>query len=138
MNDAIYEVTSQSESNWRTRRRLTSQGDRYPIGEVESGFGIEALMVGSGIGEGTSEETSGDAEVLSGGDLRCGTAIVCAPSYVGECLWISPSAFHRRTYWGCETTLVGEVLRLPSELAGDRGSSGMVISNRGQWLGTVG
>ena len=69
MNDAICEVTSQSESNWRTRRCLTSQGDRYPIGEVKAGFGIEALMAGSGMGEGASEEASGDAEALSGGDL---------------------------------------------------------------------
>jgi len=98
MNDAICGVTSQSESNWRTRKRPTSQGDRYPIGEVKAGFGIEALMVGSEIGKGASGEASGDAEVLSGGDLRCGTAMVCAPSYVGECLWISPSAFHRRAY----------------------------------------
>jgi len=98
MNDAICKVTSQSESNWRTRRRLTSQGDRYPIGEVEVGFRIEALMAGSGIGEGASEEVSGDAKMLSGGDLRCGTAMVCALSYVGECLWISPSAFHSRAY----------------------------------------
>jgi len=97
MNDAICEVTSQSESNWRTRRRLTSQGDRCPIGEVKAGFRIEALA-GSGIGEGISEEASGDAKALSGGDLRCGTAMVCAPSYVGECLWISPSAFHRHAY----------------------------------------
>ena len=80
MNDAIYEVTSQSESNWRTRRHLTSQGDRYPIGEVEAGFGIEALMADSGIGEGASGKASGDAEVLSGGDLQCGTAMVCALS----------------------------------------------------------
>jgi len=98
MNDAICEVTSQSESNWRTRRRPTSQGDRYPIGEVKAGFGIEALMAGSGIGEGASEEVSGDAKTLSGGDLQCGTAMVCAPSYVGKCLWISPSAFHRHAY----------------------------------------
>jgi len=69
MNDAIYKVTSQSESNWRMRRRPTSQGDRYPIGEVKAGFGIEALMVDSGIGEGASGEALGDAEVLSGGDL---------------------------------------------------------------------
>jgi len=34
--------------------------------------------------------------------------------------------------------LVGEALCLPSELAGDGGSSGMVTSNRGRWLGTVG
>ena len=71
MSHVVCEVTSQSESNWRTRRRLTSQGDRYPIGEVEAGFGIEALMVGSGI-------------------------------------------------------------------EGDGGSSGMVTSNGGRWLGTVG
>jgi len=98
MNDAICEVTSQSESNWRTRRCLTSQGDRYLGGEVEVGFGIEALMVGSGIGEDASGEASGDAKVLSEGDLQCGTAMVCAPSYVGECLWISPLAFHMRAY----------------------------------------
>jgi len=35
-------------------------------------------------------------------------------------------------------TLVGEVLRLPSELAGDGGCSGMVTSNGGRWLGTAG
>jgi len=98
MNDAICEVTSQSESNWRTRRRPTSQGDRYPIGEVEAGFGIEALMAGSGIGEGASEEALGDAKALSEGDLQCGTAMVCTLSYVGKCLWISPSAFHIRAY----------------------------------------
>ena len=98
MNDAICGVTSQSESNWRTCRRPTSQGDRYPIGEVKVGFRIEALMVDSGIGKGTSEEVSGDAKALSGGDLRCSTAMVCAPSYVGECLWISPSVFHMRAY----------------------------------------
>jgi len=98
MNDAICEVTSQSESSWRTRRRSISQGDRYPIGEVKAGFGIEALMAGSEVGEGASEEALGDAEALSGGDLRCSTAIVCTPSYVGECLWISPSAFHMRAY----------------------------------------
>jgi len=98
MNDAICEVISQSKSNWRTRRHLMSQGDRYLIEEVEAGFGIEALMAGSGIGEGASEEASGDAKVLSGGDLRCGTAMVCALSYVGECLWINPSAFHICAY----------------------------------------
>jgi len=98
MDDAICRVTSQSESNWRTRRRLTSQGDRYPIGEVKAGFGIEALMAGSEVGKGASEEASGDAKALSGGDLRCSTAMVCAPSYVGECLWISPSAFHMHAY----------------------------------------
>jgi len=62
------------------------------------GFGIEALMADSGIGKGASEEVSGDAKVLSGGDLRCGTAIVCALLYVGECLCISPSAFHMHAY----------------------------------------
>jgi len=98
MNDAICEVTGQSESNWRTCRHLTSQGDRYPIGEVKAGFGIEALMVGSGIGKGASEEALGDAKALSGGDLRCGTAIVCTPSNVGECLWISPLAFQMHAY----------------------------------------
>jgi len=98
MNDAICKVTSQSESNWRTHRRLTSQGDRYPGREVEAGFGIEALMAGSGISEDASGEALGDAKALSGGDLRCSTAMVCAPSYVGECLWISPSAFHMCAY----------------------------------------
>jgi len=98
MNDAICKVTSQSELNWRTRRHPMSQGDRYPIGEVEAGFGIEALMADSGIGKGTSEEALGDAKTLSGGDLQCGTAMVCALSYVGECLWISPSVFHRHAY----------------------------------------
>jgi len=98
MNDAICEVTSQSESNWRTRRHPTSQGDRYPIGEVKAGFGIEALMVDSGMGEGASEKASGDSKALSGGDLRYGTAMVCAPLCVGECLWISPLAFHIRAY----------------------------------------
>jgi len=34
--------------------------------------------------------------------------------------------------------LFGKALHLPSELAGDGGSSGMVTSNRGQWLGTAG
>jgi len=98
MNDAICEVTSQSESNWRTRRRLTSQGDRYLGGEVKVGFGIEALMAGSGIGEDTSGEALGDTEALSGGDLQCGTAMVCALSYVSKCLWISPLAFHMCAY----------------------------------------
>ena len=80
MNDAIYEVISQSKANWRMRRRPTSQGDIYPRGEVEAGFGIEALMAGSDIAEEVSGEALGDAEVLSGGDLLCGTAMVCAPS----------------------------------------------------------
>ena len=69
MNDAICEVTSQFESNWRTRRRPTSQGDRYPIGEVEAGFGIEVLMAGSEVDEGASGEALGDTKALSGGDL---------------------------------------------------------------------
>jgi len=86
MNDAICKVTSQFKSNWRTHRHLMSQGDSYPGREVEAGFGIEALMAGSGIGEDASGEASGDAEVLSGGDLQCSTAMVCAPSYVGKCL----------------------------------------------------
>jgi len=98
MNDTICEVTSQSESNWRTRRHPMSQGDRYPIGEVKAGFRIEALMAGSKVGEGTSGEALGDAKALSGGDLQCGTAMVCTLSYVGKCLWISPSAFHMRAY----------------------------------------
>ena len=115
-----------------------SQGDRYPTGEVKAGFGIEVLMAGSGIGKGASEEVLEDTKMLSGGDLRCGTTMVCALLYVGECLWINPSAFHMRAYCGCETTLAGEALRLPSELVEDRGSSGMVISNGGRWLGTVG
>jgi len=69
MGDTIYEVTSQFELKWRTHRRPTSQGDRYPIGEVEAGFGIEALMAGSGIDGDGSGEALGDAEVLSGRDL---------------------------------------------------------------------
>ena len=90
----MYEVTSQSESKWRTRERPMSQGVICPGGEVEAGFGIEALMAGSDIDGDASGEDSGDPEVLSGGDLRCGTAMVCAPSYVGKCLWINPSGFH--------------------------------------------
>jgi len=35
-------------------------------------------------------------------------------------------------------TLVSEALRFPSKLAGDGGSSGMVISNGGRWLGATG
>jgi len=98
MSHVACEVTSQSESEWRMCRRPTSQGDRYPIGEVEVGFGIEALMAGSGIDGDRSGEALGDTKALSGGDLRCGTAMVCVLSYVGKCLWINPSAFHRRTY----------------------------------------
>jgi len=95
-------------------------------------------MAGSGIGKGASEEVLEDTKMLSGGDLRCGTTMVCALLYVGECLWINPSVFYMRAYCSCKMTLVREALRLPSELAGDRGSSGMVTSNGGQWLGTVG
>jgi len=43
-----------------------------------------------------------------------------------------------RAYRGCNMTLLGEALHLPSELAGDRGSSGMSTSNRGHWLGVLG
>ena len=64
--------------------------------EVEARFRIEALMAGSDMDEEASGEALEDAKALSGGDLRCGTAIVCAPSYVGECLWINPSGFHMR------------------------------------------
>jgi len=80
MNDVIYEVTGQSEANWRTHEHLTSQGDRYPIGEVKSGFGIEALMAGSDMDGKALGEVSGDPMVLLEGDLACGTAMVCAPS----------------------------------------------------------
>jgi len=86
MNDAIYKVTSQSEAKWRTCRHLTSQGDKYPIGEVESGFGIEALMAGLDMEGEASGEALGDPMALPGGDLACGTAIVCVPLYVGKCL----------------------------------------------------
>ena len=76
----MYEVTSQSEVNWRTCECLTSQGDIYPIGEVESGFGIGALLAGSDIEGDVSGEVSGDPMVLLEGDLACGTAMVCMPS----------------------------------------------------------
>jgi len=76
----MYEVSSQSEANWRTHERLTSQGDKYPIGEVELGFGIEALMAGSDMDGEASGEVLGDPMVLLEGDLACGTAIICAPS----------------------------------------------------------
>jgi len=76
----MYEVTSQSEVNWRMHERPTSQGDRYPIGEVKLGFGIEALMVGSDMDGDASGEVSGDPMALLEGDLACGTAMVCAPS----------------------------------------------------------
>ena len=80
MGHAVCKVTSQSESNWMTRRRPTSQGDRYPIGEVKVGVGIEALMVGSGREGDGSGEASEDAKALSGRDLQCSTAMVCTPS----------------------------------------------------------
>ena len=128
----MYEVTSQFEANWRMRECPTSQGVIYPRGEVKTGFRIEALMAGSDMDGEASGEVSGDPEVLSGGDLRCGTAMVCALSYVGECLWINPSGFQMQAYCGCDTTLLGEVECLPSELAGDGGSSGMSTSNGGR------
>ena len=77
MNDTMYEVMSQSEANWRTHKHLTSQGDKYPIGEVELGFGIEALMVGSDMDREAPGEVSGDPMALLEGDLACGTAMVC-------------------------------------------------------------
>ena len=87
---------SQSETNWRMRKRSTSQGVIYPTREVKVGFRIEALMAGLDMDGDASGEDSGDPKALSGGDLRCGTAMVCTPSYVGECLWINPSGFHMR------------------------------------------
>ena len=96
------------------------------------GFGIEALMVGSDMDGEASGEASGDSKALSGGDLPCGTAMVCAPLYVGECLWINPSGFQMWAYCGCDTMLLGEVEHLPSKLAGDGGSLGMSTSSRGQ------
>ena len=78
MNDTMYKVTSQSEANWRTHRCPTSQGNIYPRGEVNMGFRIEALMAGPGMEGEASGEVLGDPMVLSGGDLLCGTAMVCA------------------------------------------------------------
>jgi len=69
MNDTMYEVTSQSEANWRTCERWTSQGDIYPIGEVKLGFGMEALMAGSNIEEEVLGEVLGDPMALLEGDL---------------------------------------------------------------------
>jgi len=43
-----------------------------------------------------------------------------------------------QVYCSCNTTLLGEALHLPSELAGDRGSSGMSTSSGGCWLGALG
>jgi len=80
MNDATYKVTGQSEANWRMHEHLTSQGDRYPIGEVELGFGIEVLMAGSNMDREAWGEVLGDPMVLLEEDLACGTAVVCAPS----------------------------------------------------------
>jgi len=37
-----------------------------------------------------------------------------------------------RAYCGCNTTLLGEALCLPSELVGDGGSSGMSASSGGR------
>jgi len=76
----MYEVMSQFKVNWRTHERLTSQGDKYPIGEVKSGFRIEALMAGSDIDGEVLGEVLGDPMVLLEGDLACGTATVCTPS----------------------------------------------------------
>jgi len=76
----MYKVTSQSKANWGTHERPTSQGDRYPIGEVESGFRIEALMAGSDMDGEALGEVSGDPMALLEGDLACGTAMVCALS----------------------------------------------------------
>jgi len=39
---------------------------------------------------------------------------------------------------GGDTALLGEALHLPSELVGDGGSSGMLTSNGGCWLGILG
>jgi len=41
-------------------------------------------------------------------------------------------------YCGCDMTLLGEALHLPSELGGDGGSSGILTSSGGRWLGTLG
>ena len=76
----MYEVASQFEANWRTHEHPTNQGDRYPIGEVELGFGIEALMVGSGMDGEVSGEVLGDSMALLEGDLAYGTAMVCVLS----------------------------------------------------------
>jgi len=73
----MYEVTSQFKANWRMHEHPTSQGDRYPIGEVESGFGIEALMAGSDMDGEVSGEVLGDPMALLEGDLACSTAMVC-------------------------------------------------------------
>jgi len=54
--------------------------DRNTIGEVELGFGIEALMVGSNMDGEASGEVLGDPMALLEGDLACGTAMVCMPS----------------------------------------------------------
>jgi len=78
MNDAIYKITSQSKVNWRMHECPTSQEDRYPIGEVKLGFGIEALITGSDMDGEASGEVSGDPMALLEGDLACGTAMVCA------------------------------------------------------------
>ena len=95
-------------------------------------------MVGSDKEGDASGEVSGDPMALWEGDLACGTTMVCALSYIGKGLWISPLGFHMQEYCSCDMTLLGEVLYLPSELAGDRGSLGMVTSNRGHWLGATG
>jgi len=76
----MYEVTSQFKANWRMHEHPMSQGDKYPIGEVELGFGIEALMAGSDIDGEVLGEVLGDPMALLEGDLACGTAMVCVLS----------------------------------------------------------
>jgi len=39
---------------------------------------------------------------------------------------------------GSDTMLLGKALHLPSELAGDGGSSGILTFNGGRWLGILG
>jgi len=80
MNDIMYEVTSQSKANWRMHEHPMSQGDIYPIGEVELGIGMEVLMAGSDMEGEALGEALGDPMALLEGDLACGTATVCVPS----------------------------------------------------------
>ena len=80
MNNTIYKVISLSKVNWRMCKHLTSQGNIYPREEVESGMGIEVLMVGSDIEGEVSGEVLEDPMVLLEGDLTCGTAMVYVPS----------------------------------------------------------
>ena len=71
---------------------------------MKAGFGIEALMAGSDLDGEALGEVLGDPKALSEGDLQCSTVIVCAPLYIGKCLWINPSGFHMQAYCGCDTT----------------------------------